>query len=43
LKTIDVNAKDIEILDSITADIHIIGVNSDLFLPEKKTDKRMLH
>jgi len=34
LKTIDVTdngKKNIEILDSITADIHIIGVNSDLF------------
>ncbi|MFT7442717.1 MAG: aspartokinase/homoserine dehydrogenase 1, partial [Maribacter sp.] len=47
LKTIDVTnngKKDIEILDSITADIHIIGVNSDLFFTaeeNRQTHKKL--
>ena len=47
LKTIDVTnngKKNIEILDSITADIHIIGVNSDLFFTaeeNRETHKKL--
>jgi homoserine O-acetyltransferase len=47
LKTIDVTnngKKDIELLDSITADIHIIGVNSDLFFTaeeNRQTHKKL--
>jgi homoserine O-acetyltransferase len=47
LKTIDVTdngKKNIEILDSITADIHIIGVNSDLFFTaeeNRQTHKKL--
>ncbi len=42
LRTIDVTkGRDENVLDTIKANIHIIGVDSDLFLPLKKTKKRI--